>query len=112
MSKEVMRCFQTASALAFVSIFSSHAYAEEWWLLSYANLKCERPLTATGETYTPESIIKLYKGCYPEPFDSGKGTYLNCNSSRLKTNFIFTKSLKDCQNWADKLKPLHIKAKG
>lgn len=95
-----------------LSIPGNHVYAESWCLLSYRDLTCMCPFVVSGEVYTPEMMVKEYRGCFSEPFDGGRGAYLNCDSSQLETNFIFTKTLEDCQKWAVKLKPLRDKGKG
>jgi len=105
-------------AIKMISLFttmlalSTYAYADEWWVLNYHELTCATPLVDQGVTYTPEQMVKIFNGCFSEPFDNGNGIYLNCDSSRLKTNFIFTKTLADCKKWAEKLRPLRQHGKG
>ena len=98
----------------FLIIFikSTLVMADDWWLLSYKELKCVEPVIVAGKRYTPTVMTQEFPGCFSESFDEGKGVYLNCDASSLKTNFIFTKSMSDCEKWAKKLKPLHGKGAG
>jgi hypothetical protein len=87
------------------------AYATDWWLLSYTDLICIKPIVVSEKMYTPEMIMKEYSGCFVEQFDEGKGIYLNCDSSSLKSNFIFTSTLESCKNWAEKIRQLRDQGK-
>ena len=103
---------KTIALFLTVFAFSPHAYASEWWLLNYRELTCGPPLADAGKIYTPDVMVKEYSGCIAEPFDEGNGIYLNCDSSRLKTNLIFVNTLEDCKKWAEKLRPLRDQGKG
>jgi hypothetical protein len=98
-----MRTFgvRAAIAVAFISLASGIAVADDWWMLKKTDegRECGPPLEADGVVLTPDEILNRFDECKlmdETPSLDLKNVMINCEGN-LNQVFIFSRSKDGCE---------------
>jgi hypothetical protein len=98
-----MRTFgvRAAIAVAFISLASGIAVADDWWMLKKTDegRECGSPLEAEGVVLTPDEILNRFDECKlmdETPSLDLKNVMINCEGN-LNQVFIFSRSKDGCE---------------
>jgi hypothetical protein len=83
---------RAALALAFLSLASGIAAADDWWMLKKTDegRECGPPLEADGVVFTPGEILRRVQA------DDLKNVMINCEGN-LNQVFIFSRTKESCE---------------
>ena len=92
---------RAALAIAFLSLASGIAAADEWWMLKKTDegRECGPPLEADGVVLTPGEILNRFDECKlmdETPSLDLKNVMINCEGN-LNQVFIFSRTKESCE---------------